>query len=299
MARRFDAALKDDPDVARWSTYVGRGAIRFYLPLDVQLPNDFFAQAVIVAKDVAARERLQDQAGEDPGRRFPERRRPRLTAGARAAGRMAGAVSGQRPRPGEGPRNRAQARPDRRRPTRTRCMSTSTGSSRRGRCASASTRTKRACWASARRRWRACSTPSYPAHPITQVRDDIYLVDVVARATDEQRVSLDTLRDLQVPLPNGRTVPLSQFATFEYEQDYPLIWRRDRVPTLTVQADVTPGRAAGDGRRGAARRGRRLWPKTCRGPTASPSAARWRRARSRRPRSSPSCRRCCSSCSRC
>jgi multidrug efflux pump subunit AcrB len=42
-------------------------------------------------------------------------------------------------------------------------------------------------------------------------------------------------------LPGGRTVSLSQFATFEYEQDYPLIWRRDRVPTLTVQADVVPG----------------------------------------------------------
>ena len=77
--------------------------------------------------------------------------------------------------------------------------------------------------------------------PITQVRDDIYLVDVVARATDEQRVSLATLRNLQVPLPSGQTVPLSQFATFTYEQDYPLIWRRDRIPTLTVQADVTPG----------------------------------------------------------
>ena len=61
------------------------------------------------------------------------------------------------------------------------------------------------------------------------------------RATDEQRVSLATLRTLQVPLPSGRTVPLSQFATFEYEQDYPLVWRRDRVPTLTVQADVRPG----------------------------------------------------------
>jgi multidrug efflux pump subunit AcrB len=36
-------------------------------------------------------------------------------------------------------------------------------------------------------------------------------------------------------------VPLSQFATFEYEQAQPLIWRRDRVPTLTVQADVRPG----------------------------------------------------------
>ena len=40
-AKRLDAALSTDPDVARWSTYVGRGAIRFYLPLNVQLPNDF------------------------------------------------------------------------------------------------------------------------------------------------------------------------------------------------------------------------------------------------------------------
>jgi len=76
---------------------------------------------------------------------------------------------------------------------------------------------------------------------ITQVRDDIYLVDVVVRATDEQRVSLETLRTVQVPLPNGRTVPLSQLATFEYEQELPLIWRRDRVPTLTVQADIARG----------------------------------------------------------
>jgi multidrug efflux pump subunit AcrB len=75
---------------------------------------------------------------------------------------------------------------------------------------------------------------------VTQVRDDIYLVDVVARATDDQRASLATLRTLQIPLPGGRTVPLSQFATFEYKQDFPLVWRRDRVPTLTVQADVRP-----------------------------------------------------------
>jgi len=72
--------------------------------------------------------------------------------------------------------------------------------------------------------------------PITQVRDDIYLVNVVARAVDEQRISIDSLRTLQVPLPGGQTVPLSQFASFEYGQEFPLIWRRDRVPTLTVQA---------------------------------------------------------------
>ena len=37
LPRKLDAILKGDPDVERWSTYVGRGAIRFYLPLDVQL----------------------------------------------------------------------------------------------------------------------------------------------------------------------------------------------------------------------------------------------------------------------
>ena len=50
---------KGDPDVERWSTYVGRGAIRFYLPLSVELPNDFFSQFVVIAKDIAARERLR------------------------------------------------------------------------------------------------------------------------------------------------------------------------------------------------------------------------------------------------
>jgi multidrug efflux pump len=75
--------------------------------------------------------------------------------------------------------------------------------------------------------------------PVTRVRDDIYLVNVVVRANDEQRVSLSTLRSLQLPLPNGRTVPLSQVASFDFDQEYPLIWRRDRIPTLTVQADVS------------------------------------------------------------
>ncbi len=71
VADRFDAMLKDDADIARWSTYVGRGAIRFYLPLDVQLPNDFFAQSVIVAKDVGARERLRRKLEKVLAEQFP------------------------------------------------------------------------------------------------------------------------------------------------------------------------------------------------------------------------------------
>lgn len=47
VAGQLDAFLAKDPDVERWSTYIGRGAIRFYLPLDVKLPNAFFSQAVV------------------------------------------------------------------------------------------------------------------------------------------------------------------------------------------------------------------------------------------------------------
>ena len=76
------------------------------------------------------------------------------------------------------------------------------------------------------------------------MRSGIYLVDVLVRASAEQRMSLSTIRTLQVPLPNGRTVPLSQIATIDYGQEYPIVWRRDRRPTVTVQADVVPGMQA-------------------------------------------------------
>ena len=78
----------------------------------------------------------------------------------------------------------------------------------------------------------------------TQMRSGIYLVDVLVRASAEQRMSLSTIRTLQVPLPNGRTVPLSQIASVDYGQEYPIVWRRDRRPTVTVQADVAPGTQA-------------------------------------------------------
>src|SRR5206468_3900254 len=52
---------------------------------------------------------------------------------------------------------------------------------------------------------------------VTQVRDSIYLTDLVARSPNEQRESLQTLRNLQVALDNGQTIPLSQVATIQYK----------------------------------------------------------------------------------
>jgi multidrug efflux pump subunit AcrB len=59
VSARVDKLLTGDPDVDHWSTYVGQGAVRFYLPLNVQLPNDFFAQAVVVTKGLEQRERVK------------------------------------------------------------------------------------------------------------------------------------------------------------------------------------------------------------------------------------------------
>jgi multidrug efflux pump subunit AcrB len=70
-ATGLDGLLKGDPDVERWSTYIGRGAIRFYLPLNVELQNDFFSQAVVIAKDLAARERLHAKLEGALAEKFP------------------------------------------------------------------------------------------------------------------------------------------------------------------------------------------------------------------------------------
>jgi multidrug efflux pump subunit AcrB len=58
VVARVEKLLAADPEVDRWSFYVGQGAIRFYLPLDAQLANDFFAQAVVVTKGHKVREHV-------------------------------------------------------------------------------------------------------------------------------------------------------------------------------------------------------------------------------------------------
>jgi multidrug efflux pump subunit AcrB len=240
LAGRFDEVLKNDPDVAHWSTYVGRGAIRFYLPLNVQLPNNFFSQAIVVAKDVAARERLHAKLEKVLADDFPSvvSRIYPLELGPPVGWPVQYRVSG--PDLSEVREIAAKlAQVVARNPQAVNVNFDWMEPAREVRIRIDQDEA-RLLGLSSQSLASVLNTVMSGAS-ITQVRDDIYLVDVIVRATDEQRVSLATLPTLQVPLPNGRTVPLNQFATFEYEQDYPLIWRRDRDPTLTVQADVARG----------------------------------------------------------
>jgi len=239
-AAKIEAVLKNDPDVERWSTNIGRGAIRFYLPLSVELANPFFSQFVVIAKDVGARERLREKLERMLQEEFPN-----------AITRIAPLELGP---PVGWPLQYRVSGPDINKVREIALQLAQT--------VAADGRTRRINfdWMEPARQVRVridqdqarllgLSSESIATVlntvmsglPITQVRDGIYLVDLVMRAKDSQRVSLSTLRNLMFPLPNGRTVPLGQFATLDFEQELPLVWRRDGVPTLTIQADVTPG----------------------------------------------------------
>lgn len=73
---------------------------------------------------------------------------------------------------------------------------------------------------------------------ITQVRDDIYLVSVVGRAVEAERNSVETLESLQLSTSSGSVVPLLAFATLRYDLEQPIVWRRDRLPTITLRSNL-------------------------------------------------------------
>jgi len=76
---------------------------------------------------------------------------------------------------------------------------------------------------------------------VTAIRDDIYLIDIIARSQEDERGSIKTLKCLKIPVSDGRSIPLESVAVFSYELEQPVIWRPSRVPTITVEANVLDG----------------------------------------------------------
>lgn len=73
---------------------------------------------------------------------------------------------------------------------------------------------------------------------ITQLRDSIYLVNVIARGTKEDRETLASLQNLQLATQSGTPIPLAALATLDYDTEQPLILQRDGLPTVTVKAAI-------------------------------------------------------------
>ena len=237
VVERIDRVLAEDDDVVHWSAYVGRGAIRFYLPLNVILANDFVAQHVIVAKDLAARDRLQEKLDRVLDEQFPEvvSRVYPLELGPPVGWPLQWRVSGT-----DIDRVRAISQElavvMAGHPSVKRVNFDWIEPGRQVRVNVDQTQARRLGISS--EALAGMLNLAVTGATISQVRDDIYLIDIVVRAGSDTQVSLQTLQTLQLPLPSGRTVALSSFATFEYSQEQPIVWRRDRLQTLTVRADI-------------------------------------------------------------
>ncbi|MBP2316764.1 efflux RND transporter permease subunit [Azospirillum soli] len=237
---RFDALLAGEPGVERWSSYVGRGAIRFYLPLNVQLANPFIGQSVVVTTDVAARERLQSRLETLLAEEFPNAvaRVYPLELGPPVGWPLQYRVVG--PDPGEVREIALKlAQVVGTSPEAQRINFDWMETARKLRVRIDQDEARRLGLSSAA--VAAMLDAAVSGTAVTPIRDRIYLIDVLARDARGQALSVETLRSLPVPLPQGRSVPLNQLASFDYAQDLPLVWRRGRLPALTLQADVAPG----------------------------------------------------------
>ena len=239
--RKAEALLKDDRDISTSTAYIGRGSPRFWLGLNPQLPDESFAEIVIVSKDVEARERIK--------------------------ARIEKAVA-------DGALSEARVRVDRFNfgppvgfPVQFRVIGPDTKKVR-----DIAYRVREVMRANNQvvdphldwneqspylklvvdqDRVRALGmTPQdiskslsmlLSGVPITTVRDGIEKVEVVARAVPAERLDLSHIGDLAIYSRNGVAVPLSQIAKVEYSHEEPILWRINRDMAITVRADVVDG----------------------------------------------------------
>lgn len=234
---RVEEILKAEADIEYWSFYIGSGAVRFYLPLNPELSNAFTAQAVVVTKGYEQRplvkKRLEEafSSGFDnelirvsslelgPPVGWPLKFRisgPDIIQTRSLSHEFAGVI-GQNP-------NVMNINYDWNELAKSIVVDVDQDRARSLGISS--------------QQLASDINAVLSGVTITQVRDQIYLVDVVARAVRQERATLETLRTLQIATSSGRNVPLAQIASLSYRQEPPLVWSRNRVPTITVQADV-------------------------------------------------------------
>jgi len=79
---------------------------------------------------------------------------------------------------------------------------------------------------------------SMNGYTISQLREGSKQIDIQLRAASDERARLSTLADLAVPTRSGKSVPLRQLARIDHVFEPGLIWRRDRLPTITVRANL-------------------------------------------------------------
>lgn len=242
-ARRFEAMLADRKEVENYVAYVGTGSPRFYLPLDQQLPQKHFTQFVVRTRSVAAREAMRAWLMGDARARFPELqlRVTRLENGPPVGYPVQFRVSGEHiervrelayqvmAKVRENP-NVINVNVDWDEPSKVVRLVVD---QERARALGVSTQHLASFLSSA-----------LSGLPVSTYREDNELIDILLRGPEDERVRLDLLGSLAVPTASGKTVPVMQVARLESVFEEGVVWHRNRLPTVTVRADIATDQTA-------------------------------------------------------
>ena len=236
-ARKLEAILAKDKDVDSFVTYVGSGSPRFYLPLDQQLPQASFAQLVVTTHDQEARERVRARL---------------ITLFEKDFGTLRGRVSRLENGPPVG--YPVQFRVSGEDPATVRALAREVAEVARANPhlenvhldSEEPSKIIRLKIDQDRARVLGVSSQdlsnflhsSISGSHVGQYREGDELIEMVLRGPPEERARLSLLKNLAVPTATGAFVPLEQIATLEYAFEEGILWRRDRLPTVTVRADI-------------------------------------------------------------
>ncbi len=242
-ALRFESVLRRDEiarDIVNYTTWVGMGSPRFYLPLDRQLTHANFAQVMVLTRDVEARERVRARLKEALAAEFPDVRGRvnLLQSGPPVPYPVQFRVQGD-----DAKRVREYAEQVK---AVMRADANLVGVNDNWHEEVKILRLDldqdkaRALGVSSQTLARAAQT-ILSGTPVGTFRDGDKQIEILVRQPEDERSVIDRLNDASIPTAGGRSVPLSQLARAHLAWEPGIIWRQGREPTITVQADVRDG----------------------------------------------------------
>ncbi|OMI12658.1 multidrug transporter AcrB [Bradyrhizobium brasilense] len=244
--KQAEGLLKGDDDIQTYTAYVGQGSPRFWLGLNPQLPNEAFAEIVILAKNVEARERVKakiEQAAADGALNEARVRVDRFNFGPPVGFPVQFRVIG--PDANKVRDIAYQVRDVMRQNKNVKDVQLDWNEQSPYLKLAVDQDRARALGLTPQDVSQALAMLISGA-PVTTIRDGIEKVGVVARAVPSERLDLGRVGDLTITTRNGVAVPLQQIAKIEYAHEEPILWRRNRDMAITVRSDVVDGVQAPD-----------------------------------------------------
>ena len=243
--KRMEAALAGDKGVVSVTSYVGGGSPRFYLPLDQQQQHLNYAQMMVMTQDEHVRETVKQKIATLLDNDFPMARGRviRLENGPPVGYPVQFRVSGADPavlRTIAG-----QVETLMREHPGTRAVNHDWGEQVKALRVQIDQDKARALGLSSQTLSRQLQTLISGA-VVTEFRDNDRTLEVVARLNGAERTAVSQLENLMVQTSSGRFVPVAQVATVTYAPEESIVWRRNRLPTITVRADAAEGVQASD-----------------------------------------------------